>query len=99
MAMFGGHMRPQRGLTPVFRARPLVAGHTLSALKCLDGARRDAHPKGRAREAVGDGVVMVIDADVIVRADSNLLPIGMNMACRGKRDQGGLVQPLEELLA
>ncbi len=42
---------------------------------------------------------MVIDADVVIGPDGDLLPIGMNMACRGKRDQGRLIQLLEELLA
>ena len=42
---------------------------------------------------------MVIDADVVIGPNGDLLPISMNMACRRKRDQGGLVQPLEELLA
>ncbi len=56
-------MRFYRRVTPILWARALVAGDTISALKRLDGAGRDPHPKRRTRQAIRDGVVMAIDAD------------------------------------
>ena len=99
MAVLGGHVRHHRRLASILGTRAPMAGNTFAALKRLDGAGRDPHPKSRPREVVGDGVVMVIDADVVIGSDGNSLPIGMGMACRGQRDQCGFVQPFKKLQA
>ena len=74
-----------------------VGGHAVRAEQHLHDARRRPRLDTLADELVGDGVVVVVDLDVVVDVHGAFLPLGHLVAVRRQGPQGGPVQPLVEL--
>ena len=55
--------------------------------------------KTLASRAATTEVIMLVDRDVVIDSGATLLPLGVDVGLHRQRLQGGLVQPLEQLLA
>ena len=62
-----------------------MRGDPLAAVEQLDGARGDASPDLLAQQAMGRGVVVLVDLDVIVEPDRAFLPDGEGVGLGGQR--------------
>ena len=69
------------------------------AVDALHGGGGHAHVELATDEGVRDGVVVLLDLDVVVDVDSRFLPLGKHVALCGKGAKRGTVELLEQLTA
>ena len=65
--------------------RAQVAGDALAAVQALHGGGGQAHVELATDEGVRDGVVVVLDLDVVVDVDPRLLPLGKHVLLQRPR--------------
>src|SRR5919106_80254 len=75
----------------------LLRGDALAAVEDFDSRRGQARVDPFVEEGVGDGVVMVVEGDVVVDVDASELPFGVHERRGGQRPQRRLIQALEQL--
>ena len=94
-AMAFGHMFVSRGVV-VFFMGAHVAGDTDAMVEDFDGRDRQADLDLLFHEAIGDAVVVVVRADMVVEIDAGLVPLGILIARGGQGIEGGLVQVFKQ---
>ena len=95
-AMRARHVLARRGVPPLL-AGAEMARDPAASIEELDGARGDACADRLASQAVGDGVVVLVDLDVIVDADPAFLPLGIFINLRRQWREGRFVDLVEQL--
>ena len=93
-----GHVLGNGGVLPV-PAGPQVDGDALAFVEDLDAAGGQARVDLGAGEAVGDGVIVRVDVDVIVDADPATAPLAVFVRLARQRVQRRAVDLLEQLAA
>ena len=86
------------GVFPV-PARPDVDGDALAFVENLDAAGGQARLHLGAGEAVGDGIIVGVDVDVIVDADPAHAPLAVLIGFAGERLERRAVDLFEQLAA
>src|SRR5690606_41017473 len=80
----------------VFGEAAHVTGDALATVIQLDGAMAGAAPQRFVDECVGSAVEVIGHADVVVDVDPHLFPVGVLVALRRQRLQGGSIETLEQ---
>src|SRR6202522_4505727 len=96
--MAGGHMLGNRRVLPV-PARPDMDGDALAFVENLDAADGQARLDLGAGEAVGDGIIVGVDVDVIVDADPADAPLAVFVSAVRQRLERRAIDFLEQLAA
>src|SRR5271167_1898306 len=94
----GGHVFGNGGVFPV-PARPDVDGDALAFVENLDAAGGQPRLDLGAGEAVGDGIIVGVDLDVIVDADPGQAPLAVFIGLVRQRPERRTVDLLEQLAA
>jgi hypothetical protein len=97
-AMAGGHVLRRGGVLAVTGAAH-VSGDPLALQEHLDGAQRHPHLDAGAGVAVGHGVEVAIDVDVVVEAHLAHPPLGQDVGLGRQGLQARGVDLLEQLAA
>src|SRR5580692_3457419 len=94
----GGHVFGNGGVFPV-PARPDVDGDALAFVENLDAVGGQPRLDLGAGEAVGDGIIVGVDVDVIVDADPGQAPLAVFIGLVRQRPERRTVDLLEQLAA
>ncbi len=97
VATMGARHVLARGGVPPLLPGAEMAHDPAAAMEQFDGARSDACADRLPSQAMGDGVVVLVDLDVIVDADPTFLPLGVFVGLRRQRREGWLVDLVEQL--
>src|SRR3984885_179400 len=96
--MAGRHVLGDRRVLPV-PARPYVDGDALALVENLDATGGQPRLDLGAGEAVGDGIIMGVDVDVIVDADPAHAPLAVFVSAVRQRLERRAVDLFEQLAA
>src|SRR5690606_29190070 len=69
-----------------------VGGHTLAVMEDLDGPISDPGPQRPLQKLVGHRVVMPLDLDMVIEADTALEPVGIRVGAGRKGAEGRTVE-------